>query len=270
MKSNIVLLIALLTMQVFATKLDFTTFIELSDLKGDSYAESLVETINTALAQKGGKIEAIQDMLVDLLNKLTADQKKADAAWNKRYKALNKTIDDTTSLIEKLALEITKEKAKRANLRKLNTTGTANLKQYNAQEVGDQATLRDLMLRRKKDHSNYMDNLNQHQNLILAVETVVKTLRQLKGSISGVGKPAHVKAIAQEIRDADWKKKHPALLQVFSETELDLFIEMATEADQDALEKLIGLLHKLIRSAKKSLADDEAAESKSKKNLQST
>jgi uncharacterized coiled-coil protein SlyX len=50
--------------------------VELTDLKGDSYAESLVQTINTALANKGGRIEAVQDLLTELYNKLVADQKK--------------------------------------------------------------------------------------------------------------------------------------------------------------------------------------------------
>jgi len=44
---------------------------------------------------------------------------------------------------------------------------------------------------------------------------------------------------------------------------------MATEADQDALNKLISLLVKLKKSCKKSLADDEAAEDSSKANYKS-
>jgi len=236
--------------------------VELSDLKGDSYAESLIQTINSALAAKGGKIEAIQDLLLELLNKLNADQKTADSAWDARYRSLNKTISDTQALIDRLWDEITKATKKRADLNALIVKGEANLKQYASQLSNDKATLQQLHIKRNSDHNNYKENVSQHQNLILALEAVIKALTELRGSVSA-GRPTHVGAITEEIRDEAWRKKHPALLEIFTDDDINMFVQVATEADQDSLDKLIGMLNDLVRSTRKSLADDQEAENES-------
>lgn len=56
------------------------------------------------------------------------------------------------------------------------------------------------------------------------------------------------------------KKKHPSLLQIFSESDIASFAQVATSADQDQLEKLIDMLVALKRAAQKSLADDDQNE----------
>jgi len=61
------------------------------------------------------------------------------------------------------------------------------------------------------------------------------------------------------------KKAQPALLEIFSEADVQSFAQVATEADQDALSKLIGLLSSLKLSAEKSLQDDDESEKNSLK-----
>jgi len=88
---------------------------------------------------------------------------------------------------------------------------------------------------------------------------VISELAKLRGSIAGVGKPKHVGATSHETRDAAWKASQKAkFVEIFNnEEEAQAFVELATEADQQALEKLIALLNNIERNAKKSLGDDE-------------
>ena len=258
---NLILLLVLVSVQVYTLRIDFSSFVELTDLKGDSYAESLVQTINTALANKGGRIEAIQDLLTELYNKLVSDQTKANSDWAKREKSLNTTITDTSNLIEKLATEIALAKKNLAETNSKIDKSNVNLKQYNSQKDADLSMVQTLHIKRNADASIYKTNIQNHQDLIMAIDAVVAELSKLKGSISGVNKPDHIKDIDAETRDRNFKNAaKPALLEIFSESDIDSFLEVATSADQDQLAKLIGMLNSLKRSAQKSLADDDQNE----------
>ena len=258
---NLILLLVLVSVQVYTLRIDFSSFVELTDLKGDSYAESLVQTINTALANKGGRIEAIQDLLTELYNKLVSDQTKANSDWAKREKSLNTTITDTSNLIEKLATEIALAKKNLAETNSKIDKSKVNLKQYNSQKDADLSMVQTLHIKRNADASIYKTNIQNHQDLIMAIDAVVAELSKLKGSISGVNKPDHIKDIDAETRDRNFKNAaKPALLEIFSESDIDSFLEVATSADQDQLAKLIGMLNSLKRSAQKSLADDDQNE----------
>ena len=258
---NLILLLVLVSVQVYTLRIDFSSFVELTDLKGDSYAESLVQTINTALANKGGRIEAIQDLLTELYNKLVSDQTKANSDWAKREKSLNTTITDTSNLIEKLATEIALAKKNLAETNSKIDKSKVNLKQYNSQKDADLSMVQTLHIKRNADASIYKTNIQNHQDLIMAIDAVVAELSKLKGSISGVNKPVHIKDIDAETRDRNFKNAaKPALLEIFSESDIDSFLEVATSADQDQLAKLIDMLNSLKRSAQKSLADDDQNE----------
>jgi len=263
---NLILLLVLVSVQVYTVKIDFSSFVELTDLKGDSYAQSLVQTINTALQNKGGKIEAIQDLLTELYNKLVSDQTTANTEWVKRETTLNKTISETSTLIEKLANEISVANKTLADTNSKIAQSQANLVQYSKQRDADQAMIQTLHIKRNADTSIYKTNVAGHQDLILAVDAVVAELTKLKGSISGVNRPDHVTEMSSEERDRKFKAAaKPSLLEIFSESDINSFLQVATEADQDQLQKLIDLLTSLKRSAQKSLADDDVNEADSLK-----
>jgi len=121
-----------------------------------------------------------------------------------------------------------------------------------------------LDMKRNMDKAIYNDNVYNHQNLLMALDQVMIALKKLKGSISGIGIPAHMVKIAAEKRDFDWKKEHGgALLQIFSKEDIDNFVQVATEADQEGLSKLLGLLEQLRRATAKSLSDDDEMEKRS-------
>jgi len=126
--------------------------------------------------------------------------------------------------------------------------------------------LNDITSRRKKDRQAYEASVKEHAAIIGAIEQVISELSKLRGSVSGANKPSHVQAISNEKRDAAWKagvKKSFIEIVGDDDAETNAFIELATEADQAALEKLIALLNHISRNTKKSLSDDERSEAQS-------
>jgi septal ring factor EnvC (AmiA/AmiB activator) len=262
---NFIFILVLLTINLTNT-FDFTSFVELNDLQNDPYAKSLIETIQMSMkGANGGRIENIQSLLDDLLIKLINDQKNADAVWGKEKARLDNKISNLNNDIAKLTAEIAqlnKEKQDNENKRDLSRR---NIVQYTAQRLADQTQLKDLAVRRQRDRAIYEASVKEHAAIIGAIEQVVAALQRLRGSVSGIGKPKHVGAIANENRDAAWKAgvKKSFVEIVGDDEEANAFVELATEADQAALEKLIALLNNVEKNTKKSLADDEDAEVKS-------
>lgn len=259
---NVILFLVLFAVQIYSTQFDFSQLVEVKELNSDQYANSLIQTINTELNAKGGKIETIQNLLTELQNKLVQDYFRARKQWYERERSLNITIFDTNAEIVRLAEQIALANKKLALTNQKIHRAQINIQQYAKQLTEEKHMVYTLDLKRKQDEAIYRDNIYNNQNLIMALDQVMIALRKLRGSISGVARPGHVNELKSEIRDRQWKKAHGgALLQIFSEEDIDNFVQIATEADQDGLSKLLGLLESLHRSATKSLVDfhnDEA------------
>jgi len=214
---------------------------------------------------KGGKIESIQALLDELLSKLNSDQRKADEDWAKEKKRLDTLIAKLENEITKLQNEIAGLEKEKATTEGKRAQAIKNIAQYKDQLNHDHATLKSLIKRRDEDNVRYQQSVRDHAALMEAINQVIAELSKLIGSVSGVGRPSHVKSIGQENRDAQWKAAQKAKLIeiVGSEEEADAFLELATEADQAALEKLIALLRNILNQAQKSLNDDERHERRS-------
>ena len=262
--TSALLILVLMTIQIYSLKFDISSFAEVQEMNNDPYTNSLISTINTELTAKGGKIESIQNLIRELYTKLVADQSRANREWYERERFLNITISDTNTLILRLSDQIASAQKKLAQINIKILRATTNIKQYSLQFNQEAALLSNLRIKRNLDIAIFNDNMYNHQNLLLALDQVMIALRKLRGSVSGVGRPSHVEAGRNEMRDTNWKKEHGgALLQIFSEDDINNFVQVATEADQDALSKLLTLLETLKRSVQKSLIDDENDEKKS-------
>jgi chromosome segregation ATPase len=262
---NVILFFVLLAVSAYS--FDLSSFVELGEIKSDPVGKSLIETISMSLEKtQGGKIENIESLLNDLLAKLIKDQKDSDIAWGKERARLDKIISGLQLKISRLQSQIAAARKERASFEVRLARGKKNKAQYEAQRVANTNALNALTLKRKQDKANYNASVRDHAAIIGAIDQVVANLNKLKGSISGIGKPSHVGAIGQETRDANWKK---GIRKSFAEIvgddeEAAAFAELATEADQDALSKLIALLNRIQVNVKKSLADDEAYEKESR------
>jgi len=266
MRSQNFLFVLVLLSLNYSNAFDFASFVELGDLQSDPYGKSLIETISMSMKNApGGKIENIQNLLDDLLMKLINDQKKAEEAWAKENARLTSKKASLKLQISKLKADIAKLNKKKVEFEAKRDFSKRNILQYNSQKTQDQTTLNDVTARRKKDRQNYEASVKEHSAIIGAIETVISELAKLRGSVSGVNKPAHMQAIANEKRDAAYKGVKKSLIEIVGDDdeETNAFIELATEADQAALEKLIALLQNISRNTKKSLSDDERSEAQS-------
>jgi chromosome segregation ATPase len=262
---NVILFVALLAVSAYS--FDLSAFVELGEIKNSPIGKSLIETIQMSLEKtQGGKIENIQALLNDLIVKLISDQKAADVAWGKEKTRLDNKIRTLDLEISKLQAEIAALRKKRASYKVRKAKAIKNIAQYEAQRTADVNALNDLTLKRKQDKANYRASVRDHAAIIGAIEQVIANLAKLRGSISGIGRPKHVKEIGQEKRDAAWKAKvKKSFLQIVGDdVEAAAFAELATEADQDALERLIALLNRIQTNVKKSLSDDERHEKRSR------
>lgn len=261
---NVFLILVLLSIQIYSLKFDFTQLAEVKEMNSDPYANSLIQTINTQLNAKGGKIESIQNLIDQLYGKLITDQTHADKDWYERERFLNATIYDTHTLVLKLSEQVTSAQKKLSVTNLKIARGERNVKEYSTQYTQEKLMVIKLGMKRNADHDIYKQNVYNNQNLLLALEQVIIALRNLKGSISGANKPSHVDENGAESRDREFRKKHSAaLLQIFTDDDIDNFVEIATKADQLGLYKLIGLLESLSISAQKSLDDFQEDERKS-------
>jgi len=264
---NLIFILVLFTLNLtIINTFDISSFVELGDLQQDPYGKSLVETIQMSMKNApGGKIENIQNLLDDLLLKLINDQKTADQDWAKEKARLDARIAALQLDISKLKAEISKLKKEKAVNEQKRDLSKKNIAQYSAQRVQDESSLKQTAQKRKADRASYEASVKEHAAIIGAIEQVIVELSKLRGSVSGIGRPSHVAAIANEKRDAAWKAgvKKSFIEIVGDDDETNAFIELATEADQAALEKLIALLNNILRNTKKSLQDDEKAEAQS-------
>jgi hypothetical protein len=259
---NVLLLIALVTIS-FSNAFEFTNLSEVKELRSSSYGNSLIETISLTL-QNAGSINDVQKLLDDLLFKLNQDQEESDKAWEKSNKALVEKIETLRLEIEALDRQIALDKDEKADNEKKRDQAVENLKQFNAQLTHNADSLAQNEENRKKDDAEYKKSVQEHADVVNAIEAVMQELLKLQGSVSGVAKPVHVEEIAAETRDA----AHAALKNSFvqltrDDTEAMIFVQMATSADQAALAKLISLLQGLSDSTKKSANDDVEHEEKS-------
>src|SRR5206468_2241709 len=101
---NVILLVALLTIS-YSTSFELTSLVEVQELKGSAYGNSLIETVSLSL-QNGGNINDVQKLLDDLLFKLNQDQLNADRDWEKLNKTLTEKIAELKSTIEGLRVKI--------------------------------------------------------------------------------------------------------------------------------------------------------------------
>ena len=261
---NVLLLFVLFAVSAFS--FDLSSFVELGEIKNDPVGKSLIETISMSLEKtQGGKIENIEALLEDLLVKLINNQKASDNAWGKEKNRLDNRIRELDFQITVLQSQLAILRKEKASFESRRAKSIANIAQYQAQFVANTNTLNTLTIKRKQDKSNYRASQRDHSAIIGAIEQVVANLNKLRGSISGIGMPSHVGAIGQEKRDASWKSKiRKSFVEIVgNDEEAAAFAELATEADQDALSKLIALLNRINRNVKKSLSDDESYERES-------
>jgi len=253
-----VILVVALIFFTCANAFEFTNLLEVKELRKSNYGNSLIETISLQL-QNSGKIEEVQKLLTELLYKLNKDQDDADSEWAKKKGELEDHRDLLIQEIEDLRVKIVGIETRLAELQILIDDSERNIKQYETQHAENRATLDKLAENRAKDKAEYGRSVEEHNDLINAIEQVIAELETLKGHVSGKDRPSHVEEIAQETRDREYLTA--SFLQVTKDKKTaQNFAQIAAKADQAGLAALIRLLNDLLESTKASRNADEQHE----------
>jgi len=248
----------------FSNAFEFTNLAEVKELRSSAYANSLIETISLTLGSNGS-VADVRKLLDELEAKLNQDQEKATNEWNTLRNELNGKIEKLDGEIASLNKRLAEDRSELAEKEKLKLQSEANIQQYKSQKSSNLASLAENETRRAKDRAQYQTSVSEHGTVIEAISAVVKELQNLIGSISGKDKPAHVEDIAAETRDRAFAAAKKSFVQITKdETNALLLAQLATSADQDALNKLIALLGDIKLAAEKSLNHDEDFEKNSK------
>ena len=261
---SFILIVALVIFCTAANGFDIRSIPEMKELSSSEYGKSLLQTISLNL-ENGGSIQQILDLLNDLLSKLNQDQKNSDDAWVIEKKRLVDLIEEIQAKILELNKQLDAAKGEKARLEGLIKQAVDNLEQYNKQRSADQEEIANITEKRAKDKAEFSKSQDEHKLVIEAIDQVVEELSKLVGSISGEDKPEHVKEIEQEKRD---RLAH-AFLQITKDKEqANLFLQIATQADQDALKHLLELLAQLKEHLIRSGNADSQSEADSKERFE--
>jgi hypothetical protein len=271
--TNTLLLIALLTIS-FANSFEITSMAELEEIKQSAFGKNLLETLSLSLEQ--GNVGDVENLIAEMIRKLNLDQQVDTDRWRALDSRLKAEIEDLRQKIEKLRKEIIHNLAQKVKYEKLRDQALKNLNQYKAQRKANDAALIDNRNRRDADHADFVKSQAEHTDVLNALSAVLKELKALVGSVSGHGRPVHVRGGAEEARDAAWaaqrnakkQKKAKSVKKAFiqiseSEAEIQAFVELATEADQRALAKLVHYIRKVRNSVRASANHDADHERKS-------
>ncbi len=197
--------------------------------------------------------------------KLNADQARDTRRWRRENRRLLRKIRRLTKRINKLRRKIFRLLSLKAKFKRLRNRARKNLIQYRKQNAHNYRALRDNNIRRAKDHKDFLKSQSQHQDVINALTSVLKELRKIVGSVSGRGKPKHVRMNAEEKRDLRHRLKKSFVQITKDEAEIQAFVEVATEADQRALAKLMRALIHIRNGTRRSYNNDLMNERRSRK-----
>jgi len=153
--------------------------------------------------------------------------------------------------------------AEKAKYEKLRDLAAKNLVQYKKQRARNVRSLARNANRRVQDSADFKKSQAEHIDVLNALDAVLTELAKLKGSVAGAGQPTHVGVNAEEKRDAAQALKNSFVQISQDEAEVNAFIELATEADQNALANLVGAIRRIRASTQKSYNDDVAHEKRS-------
>lgn len=260
---NVCLIILFISIGI-SKSFEFSSLIEVQELKNNLFGSNLIETISLAFQGNQGDASSqeILQMLSNLRNDLQKDQQNDDtvygtkkAQFDHHIVTLTKKINDLQAKIEALTREI-------ARLTVLIAKADANILSFRTRITNLKRLLVELKRDNDSDNVYYKNRIEALGRVYNVFTRLVQQLTKLVGSASAAKVPTHVKLTAAEKRDIEYRRTHPAVKKTsflqteteektVTETEMLMsreytnFLENTLNADQAALSKLIGLITKL-------------------------
>jgi len=261
MRTINVCLIILIVSIGLTNSIDFASLNEIQSLKQNTFASSLIETISLSLSSaKGEDATEVLSMLNNLKNQLQTDQENDDQTFRAKDTEFQEHIDKLTAEIAKLDGEIKALAARIIELEGLINQANLNIQSFNDRINSLTETLIDLENKFKSDKKYYEEKIAGLKVLVSKLEDVISKLKQMIGSVSGVGKYEHIGATDSEKRDIAWKAEQRASFLQIRKLVPDQYsnmVELSMNADQGALEKLLGILSGFSKEASAEIVSKE-------------
>jgi len=194
-------------------------------------------------------------MLQDLQGQLNNDQKSDDNTYNAKNGEYNAHIAKLDAEINKLTGEIAVLAARIEELAGLIHQAEINIKSFVERMANLRQSIEDLKQKFADDTKYYTTQANGLQELNVKLLLVNTKLGKMIGSASGVDIYNHINKTQAELRDIAYRKEHPAhsFIQLSKSlplaTAADQLIGAFIQADQAALQKLMGIIAKFAQQA---------------------
>jgi hypothetical protein len=266
---NVCLIIILALFASTSKAFQFSSLLEVQELKSTLFGSNLVETIALTFqspTDKAASAKEVLKMLEELLAQLQTDQTSDTATFETKIAAFYAHIAKLAQEISQLTEQIEFLKNEIERLSDLISTADINIVSFKARIENLKSLVSEMEAANINDNKYYNQKIAQLQSLYNAFTTLLEKLDRLTGSVSSVNVPTHVNLTESEKRDVEWRSQNPnvtskldavivkSFLQLESETsesamlamqlsqQYDNFLETTLNADQGALRKLVGIL----------------------------
>jgi hypothetical protein len=250
--------------------LEFQNLAEVQELaKSSNYASDIISTIQLKL-QTGGvngdNADEIGKLINDLLTQLTTDEGTLDTEYEAKKKELQGKLDKENGLLTGYKKTKGEQEIIVAARKKCVADADTNLTQYNAQLISNKNQKITNQTHRNADKQAWADAQTEHTALVAAIAAVRAKLSELLGSVEDKVKTAALNTREGDL-DTDISADNSvvnAFTQLDPASELSVFVQLATKADQVALAKLISMLDDFKTQADATLEMDRQSEADSK------
>jgi SMC interacting uncharacterized protein involved in chromosome segregation len=261
MKSLNVCLILCIALLSTINSFQFSSLLEVQELKSSIFGSNLIETISLTF-QNEDRVAAgkeVLTMLNDLKGQLSSDQANDTSLFEAKFEEFNKHIEKLTDEINQLQTEIEDLVVEIARLTGLIAQADKNIAAFKDRISNLDTLLSQVTVANQNDNKYYNEKISELKRVYAAFGQVIEKLQKLVGSISAVGIYSHINMTDSEKRDTEWAQANmtpeaKSFLQIESGTnemtnmikklskQYDNFLEMTVTADQAALNKLITIL----------------------------
>ena len=266
---NVCLIIFIALFASTSKAFQFSSLLEVQELKSTLFGSNLVETIALTFqspTDKAASAKEVLKMLEELLAQLQTDQTSDTATFETKKDAFNAHIAKLAQEISQLTEQIEFLKNEIERLSDLISKADINIVSFKARIENLKSLVSEMGAANINDNKYYNQKIAQLQSLYNAFTTLLEKLDRLTGSVSSVNVPTHVNLTESEKRDVEWRSQNTnvkskldamivkSFLQLESETsesamlamqlsqQYDNFLETTLNADQGALRKLVGIL----------------------------
>ena len=266
MKNLNVCLILCLALLSSINSFQFSSLLEVQELKSNIFGSNLIETIALTFQSdnKVGAANEVLTMLQELKTQLTTDQTNDTDTFESKNEEFNNHIVKLEKEISRLTVEIDALIVEIQRLTDLITQADLNILSFKARIANLKTLLVEMKDANDKDNTYYKEKIAQLGKVYEAFSAILARLENLVGSVSAKQAPGHVNLTDSEKRDVEWTKNNPnvtapnldakSFLQVESEStemtnmmmqlsaQYDNFLETTLNADQGALVQLKKIL----------------------------